>query len=94
MSAIERVPRPVWQLAAGVFFAPAALLPIAAWQLHLVRLLPHWAAGPALVVGAVAAISWLAAGTFCLTRSRRPHPRVNPRRGQIALGSLPHTQLR
>jgi hypothetical protein len=82
MSALRRVPPPVWRLGAAVFLAPAALLPIAAWQLHLVRLLPRWAAGPALAVGAVAALAWLGAGAVCLALARRAHPtaRAAPRR--------------
>ena len=94
MSAIERVPRPVWQLAAVVFLPAGALLPMLAWRLHLIRIVPAPLAGPAIAIAAAAALSWLAAGTFCLARSRRPHPRVSTQRGQIALGSLPYAQLR
>ena len=94
MSGMQRVPRPVWQLGAAVFLVPAALLPIAVWQLHPVRLLPHWAAGPALVVGAVAALAWLGAGAVCLALARRAHPniRVAPRRSP--LGSVPRAHFR
>jgi hypothetical protein len=91
---MRRVPRPVWQLGAAVFLAPTALLPIAAWQLHLVRLLPHRAAGPALVVGAVAALAWLSAGAACLVFARRAHPNLRAAPRRHPLGSAPRAQFR
>jgi hypothetical protein len=94
MSAMQRVPRPVWRLGAAVFLAPAALLPIAAWQLHLVRLLPHRVAGPALVVGAVAALSWLGAGAACLALARRAHPNTRTAPRRIPLGPVPRAHFR
>jgi hypothetical protein len=94
MSAIGRVPRPLWRFGAAVFLACAALLPTAAWQLHLVRLLPHWAARPALVVGAVAALSWLGVGAVCLTFARRAHLHALPAPRRIPLGSVPRAHLR
>lgn len=94
MSVMERVPRPVWQLGASVFLAPAILLPIMVWQLHLGRFLPHWVAGPALVVCAVAALSWLGAGAVCLAFARRAHLHSRPVPRRIPLGSVPRAHFR
>lgn len=94
MRAMERVPSPVWRLGAAVFFTPAALLPVVAWRLHLVRLLPYWAAGPGMVVGALAALSWLGAGALCLALARRGRPHPGPASRRAPFGTVPHAHRR